>query len=480
MTRPVDVLQLPSLLDELPKERVHLLDNLGAIRREVGPITPELSDALADAMNLRRGDVHEVASFYSYLRVPLETPRVCTGPVCDCAGARLGDGEVEVPCLGHCDLAPVRLEAEQVAGGVTHRASGFLLEPDEIRPAPVLEPAAHMELLRESGLTGMGGAGFAAWRKWEAVRAEPAPRVVIVNADEGEPGTFKDRYLLELRPHLVLEGVELALRFCETDHAYVYLREEYATARARLAEAITERGLAIEIVIGAGSYVCGEESAMLESMEGRRGMPRLRPPYPAQAGYLGLPTLISNVETFAHVARVARGTWAPTRLWSVSGAVARPGCYEAPLDVTGRQLIEDYAGGATDEIGAIVPGGAASGILPPAALDVPLTREALAEWGCAPGSAGFQVFPASYPVRRLLAETMRFFAEESCQKCTPCRIGNRALHHLFEGGLSMSREKLDEWLEALEQTSICGLGQSSPIPVRAALRHFPREIAWSS
>ena len=219
---------------------------------------------------------------------------------------------------------------------------------------------------------------------------------------------------------------------------------------------------------------------MLESMEGRRGMPRLRPPYPAQYGYLGLPTLISNVETFALVARIVRDEWQQTRLWSVSGAVARPGCYEAPLDVTGRQLIDDYAGGATEEVGAIVPGGAASGILPPTALDVPLTREALSEWGCGPGSAGFQVFPASYPVQRLLAETMRFFAEESCQKCTPCRIGNRALHHLFDGTLAMTRERLDDWLEALEQTSICGLGQSSPIPVRAALSHWPEELAWSS
>ena len=299
----------------------------------------------------------------------------------------------------------------------------------------MLGPNELVGMLRESGLTGMGGAGFPAWRKWEAVLAEPTPRVVVMNADEGEPGTFKDRYLMELRPQLVLDGLEIAMRFCETDHAYVYLREEYAAPRRGLEAAIAERGIAVEIVVGAGSYVCGEESAMLESMEGRRGMPRLRPPYPSQYGYLGLPTLISNVETFAHVARIVRGEWAPSRLWSVSGAVERPGCYDAPLDVTARQLIDDYAGGATAEIGAIVPGGAASGILPPAALDVPLTREALAEWGCGPGSAGFQVFPSSYSVQRLLAETMRFFAEESCQKCTPCRIGNRALHHVFAGEL---------------------------------------------
>jgi formate dehydrogenase len=468
----VDALRLAKVLPELPVERTHLLANLGRIRREIAPITPELSDALADHMNLRRGDVHEVVSFYSYLQVAPSTPRVCTGPVCDCLGAE-ADGALEVPCLGHCDLAPVRMDGEEVVGGITHRTNGFLEEPDELRQAPELPPERVLAELESSGLVGMGGAGFPTWRKWEAVRAEAGPRVVVVNADEGEPGTFKDRYVMELRPQLLLEGLELAMRFCETDEAYIYLREEYATARTRLEQAIASRGLRVQIVVGAGSYVCGEETAMLESMEGRRGMPRLRPPFPAQHGHLGRPTLINNVETLAHVARIVRGEWTPGRLWSVSGAVNRPGCYEAPLDVTARQLIEGYAGGAKEEIGAIVPGGAASGILPSAALDVPLTREALGEWGCGVGSAGVQVFPVSYPLRRLLAETMRFFAEESCQKCTPCRIGNRALHHLFEGRVEMTRDKMDEWLDAMAETSICGLGQAAPIPVRTALRHWP-------
>ena len=173
----------------------------------------------------------------------------------------------------------------------------------------------------------MGGAGFPTWRKWDAVRREPGPRVVIVNADEGEPGTIKDRYVMELRPQLLLEGLAAAMRFCETDEAYIYLREEYATSRAVLEDAIAARGLPVELVIGAGAYICGEETAMLESMEGRRGMPRLRPPFPAQSGYLGRPTLINNVETLAHVALILRGGWQPTRLWSVSGAVAKPGCY---------------------------------------------------------------------------------------------------------------------------------------------------------
>jgi formate dehydrogenase beta subunit len=477
--RVTDVLALTSLLSELPTDRTRLLDNLGRIRREVGPITPELSDALADHMNIRRGEVHEVTSFYSFLRVPIDVSRVCTGPVCDCmwqGGAR-ADGVLAVACVGHCDLAPVRMQGDEIVGGVTHRTNSWLREPDDPRDPPDLPPEEVLARLEASGLTGMGGAGFPTWRKWQAVRAEPAPRVVVVNADEGEPGTIKDRYVMELRPQLLLEGLAAAMRFCETDHAFVYLREEYAAARARLREAIAARSLDVDVVVGAGSYVCGEESAMLESMEGRRGMPRLRPPFPAQRGYLGRPTLINNVETLAHVARILRGEWTAARLWSVSGAVHKPGCYEAPLDVTTRELVDDYAGGATEEIGAIVPGGAASGILPPAALDVPLTRDALREWGSGPGSAGLQVFPARYPVLRLLAETMRFFAEESCQKCTPCRIGNRAVHHvveeLQEGRSAMTRAKVDEWLEAMAQTSICGLGQASPIPVRNVFQHWP-------
>src|SRR3954469_12762032 len=188
-------------------------------------------------------------------------------------------------------------------------------------------------------------------------------------------------------------------------------------------------------------------------MGARRGTPRRPPPFPAQKGYLARPTLINNVETLAHVARILRDEYSPARLWSISGAVKEPGCYEAPLDVTTRQLIDDYAGGATEEVGAVVPGGAASGGLPTAALDVPLTRDGLREWGSGPGSAAVQVFPKSYPVLRLLAETMRFFAEESCQKCTPCRIGNRAMHHLVEqlehGEAAMPRAQVEEWLDAM-------------------------------
>ena len=343
-----------------------------------------------------------------------------------------------------------------------------------------------VEELKASGLTGYGGAGFPTGIKWEAVAREPGPRQVVVNADEGEPGTIKDRYVMELRPHLFLEGVLVAMQFAEATEGLIYLREEYATARNRLLRGIDEfraagllDGRALGLVIGAGAYIAGEETAMLESMEGRRAMPRLRPPFPAQVGYLGRPTLINNVETLAHLPAILKngGEWwaalgtrgvAGTRLWSISGAVARPGCYEAPNGSTTRELVDEYAGGFAGETGAIVPGGAASGILPPQAMDTPLTREGLREYGAGVGSAALQVFPASYSPLRLLSETMRFFAEESCQKCTPCRIGNRALHHLCEelehGRAPMTREKVDEWLLAMEKTSICGLGQASPVP----------------
>ncbi len=514
----MDVLRLASLLPELPRERTRLLDNLGRVRREVGPITMELSDALADHMNIRRGEVHEVVSFYSFLQVPTDALRVCTGPVCDCFGARellsSTPGAIEVACLGHCDLAPAMTRGDEIVPAVTHSTNdgpavglgagdASLADYESrgglelLRELPSLERI--VEELKASGLTGYGGAGFPTGVKWEAVSKEPGPRYVVVNADEGEPGTIKDRYVMELRPHLMIEATVIAMRSLDVAEGYIYLREEYALSRARLQQAIDEfraagllDGLSLELVIGAGAYIAGEETAMLESMEGRRAMPRLKPPFPSQFGYLGRPTLIQNVETLAHIPAILRngGEWwaalgtrgaAGTRLWSVTGAVAKPGCYEAPNGVTTRELVEEHAGGFTDEVGSVVPGGAASGILPPSALDAPLTRDGLQEYGAGPGSAAVQVFPTSYSPLRLLAETMRFFAEESCQKCTPCRIGNRALHHLSEelqrGEAVMTREKVDEWLLAMEKTSICGLGQASPFPVRGAMQHWPELFA---
>ncbi|MGE5690405.1 MAG: NADH-ubiquinone oxidoreductase-F iron-sulfur binding region domain-containing protein [Pseudomonadota bacterium] len=504
------------LVPSLPRSRTALLPNLGRLRREIGPVTPALSDALADHMGLRRGEVADVASSYAYLDVATETVRVCTGPACDCMGARellareREHGEaVEVACLGHCDRAPFALRGDDPFEPVEHtcndgpslglgRVDATLADygPFAALGATPREVLAELEA---SCLRGLGGAGFPTFRKWAAVRAQAAQPVVVVNADEGEPGTIKDRYVLERRPHLLLEGLLVAMRTVGASEAWIYLREEYARARARLLAALDELrdaglldGRAVGLVVGAGSYVCGEESALLESMEGRRPMPRLRPPFPAEHGLLGRPTLVNNVETLAHVpAIVGRGgAWFAglgiggehgTRLYSLSGAVARPGCYEAPCGITIRELVEGLGGGATEPVGAIVPGGAASGILPPDALDLPLTDAALRPWSAAVGSAAVQVFPERYPVLRLLAETMRFFAEESCQKCTPCRIGNRALHTvavgLADGLAPMTRAEVERWLDAMERTSICGLGQAAPLPFRAAMRHWPELFA---
>ena len=493
-------------------------------------------------MNIRRGEVHEVVHFYSFLRVPGTALRVCTSPVCDCFGGKelLAQAEelaptgvevVEVPCLGHCDVAPVGTLGDTILPNlstatierairgdmpeppvhrVNHGPSTALHETDRtladyerrgglavLRALPPSEKI--VDELKASGLTGYGGAGFPTGTKWEAVAREPGPRYVIVNADEGEPGTIKDRYVMELRPHLMLEATVIAMRYAEATEGFIYLREEYAHARERLRAGIDEfrsagllDGLSLELVVGAGAYICGEETAMLESMEGRRGMPRLKPPFPSQVGYLQRPTLINNVETLAHIPAILAngGAWWASlgkngakgvRLWSLSGAAHAPGCYEAPNGITLRELIDEYARGATEEIGAIVPGGAASGILPPDALDVPLTREALREWDAGVGSAGVQVFPKRYSPLRLLSETMRFFAEESCQKCTPCRIGNRGMHHVLEelahGRVAMPRYQVEEWLEAMLKTSICGLGQGAPYPMRNAFRYWPELFA---
>ena len=512
----MDVLRATALIAELPTERTRLLDNLGRIRREIGPIAPELSDALADHMNIRRGEVHEVVSFYSFLQVPADAVRVCTGPVCDCFGARelleRTPGAIEVACLGHCDLAPAMTRGDVIVPPVTHSTNDgpAVDSAPPTRRSPTTRSAeasiSSATFRRSSGSSGAQGLRAHGLRrrrlpdglKWEAVSQRAGPALRRRQRGRGrardDQGPLRDGAAAAPDDR----GDVIAMRSLDARRA----TSTCARSTRPLApdcRAIDEfraagllDGLSLELVIGAGAYIAGEETAMLESMEGRRAMPRLKPPFPSQVGYLGRPTLIQNVETLAHIPAILRngGEWwaglgtrgaSGTRLWSVTGAVGSPGCYEAPSGITTRELVEEHAGGFTDEVGSIVPGGAASGILPPVALDAPLTRDGLREYGAGPGSAAVQVFPTSYSPLRLLAETMRFFAEESCQKCTPCRIGNRALHHLFEelehGEAAMTREKVDEWLLAMEKTSICGLGQASPFPVRNAMTWWPELFA---
>ena len=463
-------------------------------------------------MNIRRGEVHEVVSFYSFLRVPMSAVRVCIGPVCDCLGAKdllareqetaNGVPVLGVECLGHCDIGPVLLRGDTVEPEVVYRTndgpSTGLAQRDEtfadyevrsgfevLRNLPSNEKI--VEELKASGLAGLGGAGFPTGIKWEAVAREPGPRYVVVNADEGEPGTIKDRYVMELRPHLMLEGMLVAMRFAEATEGFIYLREEYATARARLLGAIDELrsagildGLSIELVVGAGAYICGEETAMLESMEGRRGMPRLKPPFPSEVGYLGRPTLINNVETLAHIPAILRlggEAWPKVRLWSVSGAVAVPGCYEAPVDVTLRELIDEHCGGMLDghALYAYLPGGASGGILPASKGDIPLDFDTLQPYGCFIGSAAVVVLSDRDKASKAAVNLMKFFHDESCGKCTPCRVGTAKAVTLMEQP-KWNQPLLNELSQAMMDASICGLGQAAPNPALCVMKYFPQEV----
>jgi formate dehydrogenase len=348
--------------------------------------------------------------------------------------------------------------------------------------------------LDASGLKGLGGAGFPASRKWGFVRAEPKPRILVVNADEGEPGTFKDRFLMETDPHRMLEGMLIAAWAVEAEAVYIYLRDEYPHCRA-----ILERELellrgdppvelpAIHLRRGAGAYICGEETALIESLEGKRGEPRLRPPFPAQRGVFGRPTLVHNVETLYWVPEILRrgGAWFadtgrdghPGQRWfSVSGRVARPGVYLAPNGVTVRELIDEAGGMAGGhEFYGYLPGGASGGILPASLGDLPLDFGGpLAEHGCFVGSGAVVVLSHRDSARAAALNIMRFFAHESCGKCTPCRVGTAKSVALMEG--EWDRYLLEELGAAMADASICGLGQAAPNVVRRAMEHFPGEF----
>jgi formate dehydrogenase len=350
--------------------------------------------------------------------------------------------------------------------------------------------------LERAGLRGLGGAGFPTGRKWRLVRGQPGPRLLAVNIDEGEPGTFKDRHHLERGPHRFLEGALIAARAVGAEAVCLYLRDEYAGCRALL-----ERELAalaadppcpippIELRRGAGAYVCGEESAMIESIEGRRGLPRQRPPYVAERGLFGRPTLVHNLETLHWAAEIlARGAdWFRShgrhgrtglRTFSLSGRVRRPGVYVAPAGITARELIEEHGGGMPDghRLKAYLPGGASGGILPERLADLPLDFDSLSEYGCFIGSAAVIVLSDHDSVRAAALNAMRFFAHESCGQCTPCRVGTERAAGLMAETV-WDRSLLEDLAMVMEDASICGLGQAAPNPLRSALRYFPEECA---
>ena len=350
--------------------------------------------------------------------------------------------------------------------------------------------------MEDSGLRGLGGAGFPAGRKWRIVRDQPAPRVMAVNIDEGEPGTFKDRTYLERDPHRFLEGLLIAAKVVGIDACYIYLRDEYHGARALLEGELAALQAnppcplpKIELRRGAGAYICGEESAMIESIEGKRGEPRMRPPYIAQVGLFGRPTLEHNFETLYWVRDIVQkgANWFSSfgangrkglRSFSVSGRVKQPGVKLAPAGITIRELIDQYCGGMPEghELYAYLPGGASGGILPASMDNIPLDFDTLQPYGCFIGSAAVIVLSQHDTAREAAVNMMRFFAHESCGQCTPCRVGTAKAAQLMEAP-KWDNETLEDLCQVMGDASICGLGQAAPNPIRCVQKYFPQELA---
>lgn len=526
-----DALQeVQDLLGERPRDRDLLIEHLHLIQDRFGSLSTGHLAALGREMNLAQAEIYEVASFYHHFDIVKEdevappelTVRVCDGVVCECAGANqllhdltanFGDRVrvVAAPCVGGCDRAPVavvghkQIHQATVANTAEAVENGFASEqlPDyldlaayragdgySILTACEAGDRTRDEIIQEiedSELRGMGGAGFPTGRKWRFLGGASEPAVLVVNADEGEPGTFKDRWILEQTPHRFLEGVLIAAWAVEATDIYIYVRDEYPASREILAreialleaENIVAQGR-IRLRRGAGAYICGEEGALLESLEGKRGLPRNRPPYPAQAGLFGRPTLINNVETLWWVTAILNqgAAWyrdaKHPRLYSVSGRVKKPGVIEAPNGVTTRQLIDDYCGGMAEghALYAFLPGGASGGILPGDKADLPLAFGALDELGCFVGSGAVVIFSEHDRVRDVVVNLLKFFADESCGQCTPCRVGCEKLVAMLESE-NWDTTLIDELSTAMRDASICGLGQAGPNPVQAAQRFFP-------
>jgi formate dehydrogenase len=526
------------ILGDAPRERSLLIEHLHRIQDARGYLPASYLVALAQEMKLAMTEVYEVATFYHHFDVidtddtppPPITIRVCETLSCKMAGAdalhdaliAAGDANVRVlgaPCIGRCEQAPAAVVGRNpidcaTVPRVLEAARARATEPT---PASYIDYAAYrrdggyrtlvecmqgkrtpesvIAEMEQSSLRGLGGAGFPAGRKWKIVRAEPAPRLMAVNIDEGEPGTFKDRYYLERDPHRFLEGMLIAAWAVGIEAIYIYLRDEYAGCRAILARELealaNDPPCAIPPMYlrrGAGAYICGEESAMIESIEGKRGMPRLRPPYVAQVGLFGRPTLEHNMETLYWVRDILeRGAdWFASqgrhgrkglRSFSVSGRVKKPGVHLAPAGITVRELIDEYCGGMLDghTFYGYLPGGASGGILPAKLGDIPLDFDTLQPYGCFIGSAAVIVLSDKDRARDAALNLMEFFAEESCGQCTPCRVGTQKAVDLMEKR-RWDKALLDDLSQAMADASICGLGQAAPNPIACVYKYFPQEL----
>ena len=542
--------EVRALIGPGPYRRDRLIEHLHQLNDHFGQLaTPQLA-ALAQLMKLVQAEVFEVASFYHHFDIvredaeghiaapPRLTVRVCDGLSCMLAGAAdllarlpaLLDADVRViaaPCVGRCEQAPAvvvhqfplaqasvdevlaavrnghRLAAPTAAIGLAayQAQGGYALLRDCVEGRRDVETV--LQLMDDSGLRGLGGAGFPAGRKWRIVRGESGPRLLAVNIDEGEPGTFKDRVLLESDPHRFLEGLLIAAWAVGISAIYLYLRDEYHGGRTLLTAALADLQAAqpagelplIELRRGAGAYICGEESAMIESIEGKRGLPRLRPPYVAQRGLFGRPTLLHNFETLFWVRElIERGAgWFSSqgrhgrqglRRFSVSGRVRHPGVKLAPAGITLRELVDEFCGGLLPghQLYAYLPGGASGGILPARLADLPLDFDTLQPQGCFIGSAAIIVLTSSDShtdyAKDAARKLMRFFEHESCGQCTPCRVGTAKASAL------MATDRWDlpllaELSQVMREASICGLGQAAPNPVDCVIRYFPEELTPS-
>jgi NADH:ubiquinone oxidoreductase subunit F (NADH-binding)/NADH:ubiquinone oxidoreductase subunit E len=536
---PQALAQVQDLLGGASRQADLLIEHLHKIQDRFGCLSAAHLAALAQEMKLAQTEVYEVATFYHHFDVVKEgeaapaalTVRVCDGLSCEMAGATalleklpaiLGSAVrvIAVPCIGRCEQAPAAVVGQHpvpyascasVAATVaakqfTHVPQNFI-DYAEYRAnrgyallrecvAGMRDVEALIETMEESGLRGLGGAGFPAGRKWRIVRNEPGPRLMAVNIDEGEPGTFKDRYYLERDPHRFLEGALIAAWVVGIDTIYIYLRDEYHGCRALLEAELDKlradppvQGMP-EIVLrrGAGAYICGEESAMIESIEGKRGMPRLRPPYVAQVGLFGRPTLEHNFETLHWVRDIVEqgagwfgghGRHGRTglRSFSVSGRVREPGVKLAPAGITIQELIDEFCGGMLDghRFYGYLPGGASGGILPASMNAIPLDFDTLQPYGCFIGSAAVVVLSDRDTAAGAARNTMKFFKHESCGQCTPCRVGTAKAVALLEQP-SWDTGLLAELSQVMRDASICGLGQAAPNPVDCVVKYFPHEL----
>ena len=531
--------EVAALIGEKVAQRDLLIEHLHKIQDQYGHLSAAHLAALAKAMGLAQTEVYEVATFYHHFDVVKEaqtppaalTIRVCDGLSCEMAGARdllerlpaiLGKDVrvIPAPCVGRCEQAPAVVVGQHPVAAATVDTVARALSEGRTRDLP----SGHVDLeayqaqggytllqgcisgerdvedvikaLEDSGLRGLGGAGFPAGRKWRIVRNEPAPRLMAVNVDEGEPGTFKDRHYLERDPHRFLEGMLIAAWAVGIHKCYIYLRDEYHGCRALLEQEIQRLrdsppwpGMPeIELRRGAGAYICGEESAMIESIEGKRGMPRLRPPYVAQVGLFGRPTLEHNFETLYWVPEILDkgGAWFAAhgrhgrkglRSFSVSGRVKEPGVKLAPAGITIRELIDEHCGGMAEghRFYGYLPGGASGGILPASMGDIPLDFDTLQPHGCFIGSAAVVVLSDHDTATAAARNTMRFFHHESCGQCTPCRNGTAKVSALI-GRDHWDLELLADLSQVMRDASICGLGQAAPNPVDCVIKYFPQEL----